>query len=98
LDNDFVGVDAVKGITLKLCGSLSLLQSIERSGRGLVKVGCRGGGCGLCKVRIVSGEYDVGKMSSKHISPKDLEQGNVLACRCFPRSNIIFEVIKTKRC
>lgn len=98
MEEKLIGVDVETGIEFQLHENLSLLQAIEKSRGNVIKVGCRGGGCGLCKVRIVSGEYEVGKMSAKHILPKDLELGNVLACRCFPRGNIVFKVIKTKRC
>lgn len=35
----------------------SLLLGMERLGKRGIPVGCRGGGCGVCKVRIESGEF-----------------------------------------
>ena len=34
----------------------SVLEGMARLGRRGIPVGCRGGGCGVCKVRILSGE------------------------------------------
>jgi Ferredoxin len=36
---------------------LSLLVAMERAGQALIPVGCRGGGCGKCRIRILKGEY-----------------------------------------
>lgn len=53
-----------------------------------VLVGCKGGGCGKCKVKVTEGTYSSKKMSRAHITPRDEEQSIVLACRIFPRSDI----------
>ena len=34
----------------------SLLVSSEKAMNKAIPVGCRGGGCGLCKIKILSGE------------------------------------------
>lgn len=73
----------------------TLLQAMEASavvGESLrcIPAGCRGGGCGQCKVTIISGEHICKKMSVKHISERERENGKVLACRCYPRSDIQF--------
>ena len=69
----------------------SVLQAMEQQQLHCVPVGCRGGGCGLCKVQVVSGEYDCGRMSSRHVPEQARAQGAVLACRLFPRSDLTIE-------
>lgn len=58
-----------------------------------IPVGCRGGGCGVCRIRIVAGQYETSKMSRKHVPEQDLKLGIVLACRVFPRSELCVEVL-----
>lgn len=69
----------------------SLLIAMERSGTQAIKVGCRGGGCGMCKVRVVKGSYTSKRMSRAHVSESDEQQGIVLACRIFPATDLIIE-------
>tara|TARA_R110000796_G_scaffold169508_2_gene286359 strand:+ start:19387 stop:19626 length:240 start_codon:yes stop_codon:yes gene_type:complete len=64
---------------------------MEHAGGNCVPVGCRGGGCGLCKVQVLRGEYQCGPMSSKHVSESALACGEVLACRIYPRSDLTIE-------
>ncbi len=69
----------------------NVLAAMERQARRCIPVGCRGGGCGLCKVQVVSGEFDCGRMSRRHVNAIDREQGLVLACRLFPRSDLAIQ-------
>ena len=69
----------------------TVLDSLESGGYELVAVGCRRGGCGLCKIRILEGDYFKKKMSRAHISPEDEINGCVLACRIIPQSNLVIE-------
>ncbi len=67
----------------------NLLAAFEKSAVDTgVDIGCRGGGCGVCKIRILSGSYRKRVMSKAHISPQDLANGIVLACRVFPESDM----------
>ena len=61
-----------------------------------IDAGCRGGGCGVCKIRIVDGEAEQGKMSAAHVTPEDRESGIVLACRVYPRSDMTIEVLERR--
>ncbi|WP_050469182.1 2Fe-2S iron-sulfur cluster-binding protein [Herbaspirillum chlorophenolicum] len=77
----------------------SLLRGMERLGKRGIPVGCRGGGCGVCKVRVVSGQCQLEKMSSECVSDDDLAEGVVLACKAFPRSEVRVELVdKLQRC
>lgn len=69
----------------------SVLKAMEQRGLRCVPVGCRGGGCGFCKIRVLAGDYDCGKMSRVHVPPEALEKGEVLACRIYPKSDLTIE-------
>jgi len=73
----------------------SLLAGAETSGRSCIPVGCRGGGCGLCKVRVLEGAYRVKRMSRAHISEVEAANGYVLACRAYPLTNAVIELAAT---
>lgn len=56
-----------------------------------INVGCRKGGCGACRVRVISGEYTTLKMSRAHVTEDEEAEGYALACRIFPLSDIEIE-------
>lgn len=66
----------------------TLLAGMEKLGRKGIPVGCRGGGCGVCKVRVEQGSVQTGRMSRAHVSAKEETQGYVLACRAYPLSDL----------
>ncbi|EGZ49893.1 2Fe-2S iron-sulfur cluster-binding protein [Neisseria wadsworthii] len=66
----------------------TLLAASEQMGQHAISVGCRGGGCGVCRIRILSGCYRKKAMSKTHINEQDLAEGVVLACRVFPESDM----------
>lgn len=68
-----------------------LLIAMERLNANAINVGCRGGGCGVCKIRILHGDYECKQMSKAHISEAEQQQGFVLACRVFPRTDLEIE-------
>ncbi len=71
---------------------LSILSAMEKAGLAVVPVGCRGGGCGICKISIKSGAFKSGKMSKAHISDDEIKSASVsLACRTYPQSAIIIK-------
>ncbi|MDL2323710.1 2Fe-2S iron-sulfur cluster binding domain-containing protein [Ruminococcaceae bacterium OttesenSCG-928-A16] len=66
-----------------------LLAAMRRTGKGPIQYGCFGGGCGVCKVKIISGDYQVvKKMSHAHVLAQNPTDGTVLACCVTPRGNI----------
>jgi ferredoxin len=70
-----------------------LLAGMEALGRKGIPVGCRGGGCGVCKIEITSGEYTKRVMSRDHVSVEEEARGCVLACRVRPQSDITLRVV-----
>jgi ferredoxin len=77
----------------------SLLGAMEALGRKGIPVGCRGGGCGVCKVRIDAGRVHTETMSRACVSAQEQRQGFVLACRAYPRSDVTATAVdKLARC
>jgi ferredoxin len=70
-----------------------LLAGMEALGRKGIPVGCRGGGCGVCKIVITSGQYTKRVMSRDHVSVEEEAEGCVLACRVRPQSDITLQVV-----
>lgn len=70
-----------------------LLAGMVQLGKKGIPVGCRSGGCGVCKVQVLTGEYTSKKMSRDHVSAEEENQGIVLACRVFPVTDITLSVI-----
>ena len=56
-----------------------------------VRVGCRKGGCGACRIKVTSGSYSTRKMSRDHISEDEEHSGYALACRLMPQSDLEIE-------
>ena len=67
----------------------SVLHGMARLGRR----GCRGGGCGVCKVQVTQGSYETKVMSQAHVSAEEHAQGMALACRIMPHSDLCLQVV-----
>ena len=53
-----------------------------------LQVGCRNGGCGACKSRVVDGRFATRKMSRAVLSEVEEKRGYVLACKTYPQSDL----------
>jgi ferredoxin len=76
------------------CGEQkSLLLGMVALGKSGIPVGCRSGGCGVCKVQVLAGQVQTQVMSRAHVSAEEQAQGVVLACRASPCSDVTLSVI-----
>jgi ferredoxin len=66
----------------------TLLACMIASGATMLKVGCRNGGCGVCRVRVIEGDYRALPMNRARISAEDQESNIALACRIVPLGNL----------
>ncbi|MEQ8275082.1 MAG: 2Fe-2S iron-sulfur cluster-binding protein [Deltaproteobacteria bacterium] len=66
-----------------------LLAALAARGLAVVPVGCRGGGCGVCRVRVLAGDYTCRPMSQRHVSAEARGEGYALACRVYPRGDLV---------
>lgn len=71
----------------------AVLVAMERRGLAEVPVGCRGGGCGVCKVRVLEGAYHTKKMSRAQVSEDEEREGYTLACRLYTDGPLVLEAI-----
>lgn len=77
-----------------------VMASLERAqGAGQLKglprrlpVGCRRGGCGLCRARVLKGTFKHGPMSRAHVSEEDEANGVILACAIYPLSDLLLRL------
>lgn len=83
----------VGGAKFECAENERVLLAMERCGENDIGVGCRGGGCGICRIRVIEGDYRTGKMSVAKVSETEREAGFALACRLFPASDLLIEVV-----
>ena len=74
----------------------TVLSAILRSGAKVV-YGCRGGGCGACKMRLIAGRVDHGRCSAAVLSEADKAAGSFLSCQARPLSDLTVEVTATNK-
>lgn len=72
----------------------TVLNGMAKLGRKGIPVGCRGGGCGVCKVQVTSGSYvKTRTMSCQHVSAAEQAQGTVLACCIRAQGDLSLKVV-----
>jgi len=88
------------GETYKCRTDESLLTGMHRLGKRGIPVGCRGGGCSVCKVQVTHGTWaQMRAMSREYVSDDDLAAGRVLACCVRPLEEVEVAVIgKLNKC
>ena len=75
-----------------MCGpEETVLTAILRSGAS-VRFGCRGGGCGTCKMRLISGQIDRGRCSAAVLPEEEREAGWFLSCQARALSDLTVEL------
>lgn len=74
----------------------TVLSAILKSG-AKVAFGCRGGGCGTCKMRLISGRVDHGRCSAAVLPEEEKREGAFLSCQAQPLSDLTIELTATNR-
>jgi len=67
-------------------GQFSLLEALDESGFDM-PYSCRGGNCGACMVKLISGEVE--EIQTPVYEPGE---GQILTCSVIPLSDIVIEV------
>jgi ferredoxin len=85
-------------ITLRPVGSTvacgpeeTVLAAILRAGAS-VMFGCRGGGCGTCKMRVISGQIEHGRYSAAVLLEEEKESGWFLSCQARALSDLTIDL------
>ena len=79
------------GHTFRVEEGESLLDSALRQGYTF-PYGCRNGGCGACKGKILEGEVDYGTRRPPALSEEDISRGLGLFCQAKPKTDLVLEV------
>ena len=74
----------------------TVLSAILRSG-ATVAFGCRGGGCGTCKMRLLSGRMNHGRCSAAVLPAEEKREGAFLSCQAQPLSDLAVELTAANR-
>ncbi|WP_084705259.1 2Fe-2S iron-sulfur cluster-binding protein [Beijerinckia mobilis] len=72
-------------------GEQTVLHALASIHHKQIRAGCHGGGCGVCRIRILKGDFVVGCMSRDHVNNEDEASGITLACRTWPRSHLVIQ-------
>jgi CDP-4-dehydro-6-deoxyglucose reductase len=70
----------------------TLLRALARAGLRY-RVGCKRGGCGICKVQLVLGEVTYERpIAASVLTDDERVEGICLSCRAVPLTNIVIEL------
>lgn len=84
---------AESGVNFPCTNGESVLAAMKRSGHDDIPVGCQGGGCGACRIRVLDGSFTRRRMSRAHVSEIQEAEGVALACRISPTSSLLISLI-----
>jgi CDP-4-dehydro-6-deoxyglucose reductase len=74
----------------------TVLSAILRAG-ARVYYGCTGGGCGVCKMRLIAGHLDYGRYSVAVLSEAEKQEGFFLSCQARPVSDLTIQLTEANR-
>ena len=84
------------GVTISSTPEETVLAAILGSGASVV-FGCRGGGCGTCKMRLISGEVAHGRCSAAVLSEEGKQSGWFLSCQAHALTDLTIELTAANR-
>ena len=84
------------GDTVPCRAEETVLAAILGSGASVV-FGCRGGGCGTCKMRVISGQVEHGRCSSAVLPEEEKECGWFLSCQARPLTDLSIQLTEANR-
>jgi CDP-4-dehydro-6-deoxyglucose reductase len=71
-----------------ICKEKQSILDAARSQGVVIQYACKGGGCGLCKIKVESGEFEIGKSSKAVLPDSERELHYVLACKAYAKSDL----------
>ena len=80
------------GLQVTAADDETLLRALARAGLRY-RVGCKRGGCGICKVQLKLGEVRYERpIAESVLSDDERVEGLCLSCRAVPITNIVIEL------
>ena len=80
------------GLKITAADDETLLRALARAGLRY-RVGCKRGGCGICKVQLLLGEVSYERpIAASVLSDDERVEGICLSCRAVPLTNIVIEL------
>jgi ferredoxin len=80
------------GVRISAADGETVLAALGRAGLRY-RIGCRRGGCGICKLQLLSGEvYYERPIADSVLSDDEKVEGICLSCRAVPITNILIEL------
>jgi CDP-4-dehydro-6-deoxyglucose reductase len=80
------------GLRVNAAEAETVLKALSRAGLKY-RVGCKRGGCGICKVQLVLGEVRYERpIADSVLSDDERVEGICLSCRAVPITNIAIEL------
>lgn len=70
----------------------TVLAALVRSGYGY-RIGCRRGGCGVCKVELLSGTVEYPTAVAESVLPSADRTHGCLTCRAVPTSDVVVRML-----
>jgi ferredoxin len=92
VSSDFDVVIAGLGESFRCKPGQSILGAMIAAGRRAITVGCRSGGCGICRIQVIKGACTIGRMNRAVVSNADEAAGILLACKALPTSDITIKL------
>lgn len=80
------------GISIPAAAGETVLATLGRAGLRY-RIGCRRGGCGVCKLQLVAGEVRYERpIAESVLSDDEKVAGICLSCRAVPITNVLVEL------
>jgi ferredoxin len=80
------------GLQVTAADDETLLRALARAGLRY-RVGCKRGGCGICKVQLTLGEVRYERpIAPQVLSDDERVEGVCLSCRAVPLTNVVIEL------
>jgi ferredoxin len=77
-----------EGVAVECAPGETILEAMHRTGHAL-RVGCRRGGCAVCKLDVIAGEYEYTRpLAEKVLTDEERGAGVCLTCRAVPLTDM----------
>ncbi|MCQ6275463.1 2Fe-2S iron-sulfur cluster binding domain-containing protein [Bacillus sp. V3B] len=77
-----------------LCPETMTIVEAAKIQTAKVPYGCIGGGCGICKMKVVEGQYKLDNDAKNALSDEERKNGFVFLCKTYPLSDLQLEWIR----